>query len=47
MDKYVKSIKNGLKESIDFFRNHRKEEREVWVANEFLRYLIEDFDEKK
>ena len=46
IDKYVKSIKNSLKEAIDFFRNHRKAEREIWVANEFLRYLVEDFDEK-
>ncbi len=44
MDNYVKSVKNGLAESVDFFRNHRKGEREIWVASEFLQYLVEDFD---
>lgn len=46
MDNYVKSIKDGLAESIDFFRNYRKGERERWVASEFLRYLVEDLDER-
>jgi hypothetical protein len=44
MDQYVKSIKNGLEESINFFGNKRKSERELWVLNEFLSYVISDFD---
>lgn len=44
MDKYVKSVKDGLEESLDFFGNNRKEERELCVMNMFLSYFIPDFD---
>ena len=43
MDKYVKSVKDDLKESIDFFRNERKGERELWVLHKFLSFIIPDF----
>lgn len=44
MDKHVVSIREGLEESIDFFGNNRKNDRELWVLNEFLSYLIAGFD---
>jgi hypothetical protein len=39
MDKYVKSIKKDLKESVSFFGNKNKQDREIWVLKEFLKYL--------
>lgn len=44
MDKYVKSAKEGIEETIDFFGNERKVERELWVLNEFLSYTVSDYD---
>ncbi|WP_340121437.1 DUF1780 domain-containing protein [Methylobacter svalbardensis] len=42
MDEYVKSVKEGLKESVSFFGNKNKQNREVWVLKEFLKYLPVD-----
>lgn len=45
MDEYVKSVKEGLEESVLFFGNKNKQGREVWVLKEFLKYLpIESLD---
>lgn len=47
MDEYLKSAKEGLEESKDFFSNKNKIERELWVLREFLSYLPIDFDESE
>lgn len=39
MNMYIKSIIEGLTESVTFFGNKKKQEREKWVLNEFLKYL--------
>ncbi len=39
MDKYIKSIKEDLKESVSYFGNKNKQGREIWVLKEFLNYL--------
>jgi len=47
MDEYVKSIKDGLSESVTFFGNSKKPDREIWVLKEFLEYLpvtVQDSD---
>ena len=44
MDDFVKSIKRDLEESIYFLGNKKKRERELWTLNEFLSYVIPDFD---
>lgn len=47
MDKYVKSLKDGLSETITFFGNKKKPDREIWVLKEFLEYLpvtVQDID---
>ena len=35
---------NDMKESIEFFSNSNKKEREIWIANEFLNNLNIDFN---
>lgn len=45
MDNYLKSIKEGLKESVEFFGNKNKQEREKWILKEFLSYLPVQFAE--
>ncbi len=44
MDEYVKSVKEWHKNSISFFSNKNKTERERWVLKEFLGYLPIEFD---
>lgn len=44
MDKYVKSVKDGLKDSIKFFGNVKKPQRELWVLTEFLSYIKPEFN---
>lgn len=39
----MKSAKEGLKESVSYFGNKNKQEREIWVLKEFLRYLPLDY----
>ncbi len=45
MDDYVKSVKEGLEESVKFFENKNKQEREKWVLREFLSYLPVEFED--
>lgn len=41
---YIDSVKRGLTETIDFFNPARRQEREIWVANEFLTNLGISFE---
>ena len=45
MDEYVELAQNGLEESIKYFGNKNKQERELWVIREFLSYLPLDITE--
>ncbi|MGI6638924.1 MAG: DUF1780 domain-containing protein [Desulfobulbus sp.] len=45
MDKYVKLIKEDIKDSISYFGNRFKKKRELWVLKEFLKYLPINIDE--
>jgi hypothetical protein len=40
---YIASITRGLEEDIRFFDSTNKEEREIWVVNEFLTNIGEEF----
>jgi len=45
MDEYVKSVRDDLKESVSFFGNRGRQDREVWVLKEFLKYLPADIQD--
>jgi hypothetical protein len=47
MDKYGEFLINDLEESIKFFGNKNKQERELWVLREFLSYLPINVNETK
>ena len=42
----IKEIIEDMEESVDFFSNKKKKERELWVVKEFLKIISINFDEK-